>query len=230
MPVLQGVRLRVPRQRRHGHLQGRVPPPPLPPPHPAHGPLPDGLAAGARRGGPPHPPGAARGRLGHARPGRLQAHGARRRPGHHPPADPLRPRKPATVAATAGGRGVVKRRARDGGAVAGLLQQPARHRAGAGGGARARGARLQRHRPRRLRVLRADLALDRAADHGQEGPRAQRRGARALPGPGLDRRRRGALLHGHARARVHGTVGLAADRAAGAADPILRTDRRPAHP
>ncbi len=45
VPGLQGLPQRLPRQRRHGHLQGRVPRPPLPGPDPVNRALHDGLAA-----------------------------------------------------------------------------------------------------------------------------------------------------------------------------------------
>ena len=45
VPGLQGLQVRLPGQRRHGHLQGRVPRPPLPGPAAAGGALLDGLAA-----------------------------------------------------------------------------------------------------------------------------------------------------------------------------------------
>ena len=201
MPVLQGLRLRMPRQRGHGHLQVRVPAPLLCQAAAPHGPLHHGLAAGPH----PDPARGARCRRSHQQaaapgPGGEAGEEARRdrTDPHH---DQLRPRVPAGLVQKARQRR--SGQGQDRGALAGLLQQPPGHLPGQGRGRGARGPWLQGHHPRRIRLLRTDLALDGPTRCGPQGHPPHAEGHGTAAGVRLPDHRPGALLHRDAGPRNH---------------------------
>lgn len=226
MPGLQRLQDRLPGQRRHGHLQGRVPCPPLRRPAASTRGLCPRLAACHRTRGDPEPSGPSRQRLDQQAPGSHDRDQDGRARGPSDP--PLRGADPPAVV----GRPVVvgvdrSRSTRNRAGVARHLHQPVRaaHRAGCRPGPRTRG--LGRHHPDRTALLRAHLGLHRTAQGREEGLatyRAQvgwahpRRRPRARAGaqlhggvpirrarvvPGRPRRLAAEGRHGHVRGAAH---------------------------
>ena len=190
VPGLQGLQDRLPGQRRHGHVQGGVPRPPLPAPAAPARRLRHGLAARGRRArGPDRGPATA------STPSTSPpARGAGSHPGRRPrgprPIPRVRAGDPPAVVAPRGraaADAAPAGHARHGAALAGHVHQPLPSRRSAG--PRSRCSRRPAGRsscPTRAAVLRADLDLHRPARRRPTRPAPDHRaGSRRTSAPAV---------------------------------------------